>query len=72
MIDEAGELVLRAPTMADVRVEPYQENEFLLRLEKFPGVPFHAWIRFHENGDGEVTHLTVWNPRLMHHRFDRC
>ena len=71
MIDEAGELILRAPTMADIRVDPYQENEFLLRHEKFPDAPFHVWIRFHENEAGEITHLTVWNPRLMHHRFDR-
>lgn len=57
--------------MADISLEPYQENEFLLRHEKFPGVPYHVWIRFHENDAGEITHLTVWNPRLMHHRFDR-
>jgi CubicO group peptidase (beta-lactamase class C family) len=72
MIDEAGGLVLRAPTMADTKVEPYQENEFLLRHEKFPGMPARYWIRFHENEVGEITHLTVWNPRLMHHRFDRA
>lgn len=71
LIDEAGELILRTPTMADIRVEPYQEGEFLLRHEKFPGVPFYFWIRFHENEAGETTHLTVWNPRLMNHRFDR-
>jgi hypothetical protein len=72
MIDKAGELVLRAPTMADIRVEPYQKNEFLLRHQKFADAsPCQVWIRFHENKAGEVTHLTVWNPRLMHHRFDR-
>ena len=57
--------------MADIRLEPWQEGEFLLRHEKFPGAPYYVWIRFHENEDGEVTHLTVWNPRLMNHRFDR-
>jgi CubicO group peptidase (beta-lactamase class C family) len=71
LVNEAGELVLRAPTIADAPVEPYRENEFLLRTEKYPGVPARAWIRFHENDAGEVTHLTVWHPRLMHHRFDR-
>ncbi len=71
VIDEAGDLVLRAPTMADIRLEPYRENEFLLRHEKFRDVPYHMWIRFHENDAGAVTHLTVWTPRLMHHRFDR-
>lgn len=69
--DASGELVLRAPTMADTRLEPYQENEFLLRHEKYPGVPARYWVRFHENEKGNVTHLTIWNPRLMHHRFNR-
>ena len=71
MIGETGKLILRAPTMADIPVEPFQENEFLLRHEKFPGVPSYVWLRFHENEAGEVTHLTVWDPRLMDHRFDR-
>lgn len=71
LVNEEGGLVLRAPTLADTKVEPYQENEFLLRHEKYPGLPARFWIRFHENERGEVTHLTVWNPRLMHHRFDR-
>lgn len=71
LVNEKGELILRAPTLADTTVEPFQENEFLLRHEKYPGLPARFWIRFHENERGEVTHLTVWNPRLMHHRFDR-
>jgi hypothetical protein len=71
MIDDAGGLVIRAPTVADMKVEPYQENEFLVRHEKYPGMPARYWMRFHENEKRQVTHLTVWTPRLMHHRFDR-
>jgi CubicO group peptidase (beta-lactamase class C family) len=71
MVDEAGNLILRAPTLPDTPVEPYTENEFRLRHEKLPGIPARYWVRFHENERGEVTHLTVWNPRLMDHRFDR-
>jgi hypothetical protein len=71
MIDEAGALVIRAPTVADMKVEPYEENEFLVRHEKYPGMPARYWMRFHEDEKGQVTHLTVWTPRLMHHRFDR-
>lgn len=70
-LDDAGDLILRAPTLAEVRLEPWQPGEFLLRLEKFPGVPFHVWVQFHPEVLGVPTHLTVWNPRLMHHRFDR-
>ena len=70
-VNSEGKLILRAPTIADVEVEPFQENEFLLRLEKFPGMPFHVWVKFHKAPSGEISHLTVWNPRLMNHRFDR-
>jgi hypothetical protein len=71
MIGDNRKLTLRTPTMADVQVEPFQEDEFILRHERFPGVSSYFWIRFHENEAGEITHLTVWTPRLMHHRFDR-
>lgn len=40
-------LLRRAPTLADTVVEPWEEGEFFLRLEKFPGVPCPAWFRFH-------------------------
>ncbi len=70
MVDDTGRLALRAPTLPSLTLEPYSEGEFLLRHERFPGMPYHVWIRFHENADGEVTHLTAWNPR-MNHRFER-
>ena len=69
-LDASGALVLRAPTLADLRREPFRPGEFLLRHEKYPGVPAHYWIRFHEGAAGEVGHLTVWSPRLMNHRFE--
>ena len=69
-LDASGALVLRAPTLADLRLEPFRPGEFLLRHEKYPGVPAHYWIRFHEGAAGEVGHLTVWSPRLMNHRFE--
>lgn len=70
-VDSNEKLVLRAPTLREVEVEPFQEHEFLLRLEKFPRLPFHVWVKFHQGTSGDISHLTVWNPRLMHHRFDR-
>ena len=45
--DGNGGLLRRAPTLADTVVEPWEEGEFFLRLEKFPGVPCPAWFRFH-------------------------
>lgn len=70
-LDADGALVIRAPTIAERRLEPFRPGEFLLRHEKYPGVPAHYWVRFHEAANGEIEHLTVWAPRLMNHRFER-
>ena len=63
--------MIRAPTIGERRLEPFRPGEFLLRHEKYPGVPAHYWVRFHETAGGEIGHLTVWAPRLMDHRFER-
>jgi CubicO group peptidase (beta-lactamase class C family) len=70
-LDAGGALVIRAPTLAERRLEPFRPGEFLLRHEKYPGVPAHYWVRFHEMARGEIGHITVWAPRLMNHRFER-
>jgi CubicO group peptidase (beta-lactamase class C family) len=70
-LDASGQLVLRAPTIADLRLEPFQPGEFLVRHEKYPGVTASYWVRFHEDANGEIQQLTVWSPRMMNHRFER-
>jgi hypothetical protein len=70
-LDAGGTLVVRAPTIDERRLEPFRPGEFLLRHEKYPGVPAHYWVRFHETAGSEIGHLTVWAPRLMNHRFER-
>ena len=70
-LDDDGGLVVRAPTIAVLRLEPFRPGEFLLRHEKYAGAPAQYWVRFHETAAREIGHLTVWNPRLMNHRFDR-
>lgn len=72
--DEEGSLAVRGATIEDIPLVPYQPHEFVLQHERFPGVPSNSWVRFHENEAGEVTHLTVWSPRLLNplnHRFVR-
>lgn len=71
-LDEAGKLTLQRPTMPDRTLEPDREGEFILKIDKYPGMSYNAWVRFHKDEHGKITHLTVWHPRLMHHRFDRC
>jgi len=46
-------------------------NQFHCIGEKYPGAGFDRWLLFNKNDKGEITHLTVWSGRVMHHRFDR-
>jgi len=71
--DGEGSLVIKRPTIADTKIIPERENAFLIKIEEFAyrESPTNGWIRFHSNGNGLVTHLTVSHPRLMHHRFDK-
>jgi len=70
-LDDDGGLVVRAPTIAVLRLEPFRPGEFLLQHEKYAGAPAQYLVRFHETAAREIGHLTVWNPRLINHRFDR-
>jgi CubicO group peptidase (beta-lactamase class C family) len=70
-LNEEGKLIIKRPTVADTIIEPDGVNQFLIKIETYPGIPSDAWILFHKNEKGNITHFTVWDLRLMHHRFDR-
>ena len=70
-LSEAGKLTLHRPTMPDRTLEPDRDGEFILKIDKYPGMSYDAWVRFHLDRAGEISHLTVWHPRLMNHRFDK-
>jgi len=42
-----------------------------LNIEQYPDSGFDAWILFHKDQKVNITHFTVWFPRMMHHRLDR-
>ena len=71
--DGESNLVIKRPTIADTKIIPERDNTFLIKIEEYAALesPTTGWIRFHSNGNGVVTHLTVSHPRLMHHRFDK-
>jgi CubicO group peptidase (beta-lactamase class C family) len=71
--DGEGNLIIKRPTIADTKIIPERDNTFLIKIEEYAyrEAPTTGWIRFHSNGNGVVTHLTVSHPRLMHHRFDK-
>jgi CubicO group peptidase (beta-lactamase class C family) len=72
ILDEEGNLIIKRPTIADTKIKPLQENEFLIKIQEDNiGQHTNGFVRFHKGPDGAVTHLTVSHPRLMHHRFDK-
>jgi len=70
-INEQGKLVLKRATMPDKVIAPDGENQFHYIGEKSPGAGFDQWVLFNKNSNGEITGLTVWSARVMHHRFDK-
>jgi hypothetical protein len=70
-MNEAGELIVKRPTISDKILEPFYDDEFRLKIEFRPNDESRVWIRFSYNAAGEVTGFDVHNSRLMHHRFDK-
>lgn len=66
-----GKLIVKRPTIADMELLPDLKGEFRLTMEDRVGHGFDAWVNFHSDKNGKVTHLTVHYPRLMDHRFDK-
>ncbi|HEY0680487.1 MAG TPA: serine hydrolase domain-containing protein, partial [Chitinophagaceae bacterium] len=71
VMTEEGKLVVKRTTISDKPLEPHLQNQFRIGIEKYPGDSFNAWVKFHFNEKGNISHFTVHHPRLMHHRFDR-
>jgi hypothetical protein len=63
--------MVKRSNIADTELDPHINNEFRIRIEKFPGDSFNSWVKFWVDEERKVTHLTVHDPRLMHHRFDK-
>ncbi len=70
-LNDAGKLVIKRPTIADKVAEPDGLNQFRFFTEGSMDGGYDAWMLFHKDEKGNITHFTVWHPRLMHHRFDR-
>ncbi len=71
-LNEEGQLFIKRPTVADTLIDPDGLNQFHLIIQGSPvGGGADGWILFHKDEKGKITHFTVWNTRLMHHRFDR-
>jgi len=63
--------VIKRPTIADTVMDPDGLNQFRFSVGASAIGRFDAWVLFHKDEKGKITHITVWSPRLMHHRFDR-
>jgi len=70
-LNEAGKLIRKSSNLPDTNLEPDGTNQFHYIGEKYLNAGFDSWIMFNKNDRGEITHLTVWSGRVMHHRFDK-
>ncbi len=70
VLNEKDKLVVKRPTIADKIIEPSADGEFELVMEYGTDIS-EGWIRFHYDDNGNVSHFTISNPRLMGHRFDK-
>jgi hypothetical protein len=71
VLDDQNKLIVKRANIADTELDPHINKEFRIRIERFPGDSFNSWVKFWADEQRKVTHLTVHDPRLMHHRFDK-
>jgi CubicO group peptidase (beta-lactamase class C family) len=71
VMDGSDKLVVKRSNIRDTQLDPHINKEFRIRIDKFPGDSFDSWVKFHVDEKGKVTHFTVHDSRLMHHRFDK-
>ncbi len=70
-LDKEGKLVLKRNTLPDAILDPDGLNQFHYIAEKYPGSGFDQWLLFNKDDKGNITGITVWSARVMHHQFDK-
>ncbi|MBX2895695.1 MAG: serine hydrolase [Cyclobacteriaceae bacterium] len=71
VMNDAGELVVKRPTIADKILEPFYNDEFRLIIEFREHEESRVWINFEYDKAGKVNGFNIQNSRLMHHQFDK-
>ncbi len=71
VLNTEGKLIVKRATISDTQIEPHINGEFRILIEKFEGDSFGSNVKFHADEKRKITHLTVHDSRLMHHRFDK-
>jgi hypothetical protein len=70
-MDNQNKLILKRSAIADTELTPQINEEFSIRIDKFPRVSFNSSVKFYVDEKGSVTHLIVHDSRLMGHRFNK-
>jgi CubicO group peptidase (beta-lactamase class C family) len=70
-VSKEGRLMIKRPTIADTELTPETKDVFTVIVDKYPGSSFEVFAIFHRDAASQITHFTVSDPRLMHHRFDK-
>ena len=71
ILNERNELVLKRPTISDKELEPYEENQFLFRMEDGMSSSWNVLMKFTIDNNKLITGFDLQFTRLMHHRFDK-
>lgn len=71
LVDDKGRLIVKRSTIFDTELIAETKDVFTLMVDKYPNSPFEVFVHFHRDATGQITHFTVSDPRLMHHRFDK-
>lgn len=71
VMNQNDRLIIKRSNIADTDLDPNINEEFRIWIDKFPGDSFSSQVKFHFDDNKKVSHLTVHDSRLMHHRFDK-
>lgn len=70
ILNDAGQLIIKRPTVSDKTMETYGDNSFFFEGET-GAYNFYTRATFTKNKKGEIDGFNLQDSRMMHHRFDK-
>lgn len=64
-------LWMRRPTVADKELIPIGEDQFVFKMESWPGTGWNVLARFTRDTKGVVTGIDLQHIRMFHHRLEK-
>lgn len=70
VLHEDGQLIVRRPTVPEVKLETSTENKFIMEQQN-GSYSVYVMLTFTKNSKSEVDGITLQDSRMMHHRFEK-